>query len=574
MARLSLRMTSIGLTIGDAPAGGSAHPPAVPMPRSLAMHGLMMDWPLTLTHFLHRARRLHGAKRIVTRTTDGAHRTTYADWTARVERLASALARLGVKPGDRVATLAWNSHRHFEVYFAAPCMGAVLHTVNFRLFPEQIVHVMNHAEDRVVFVDASVWPLFEQLRPHLKTVRHVVFMDDVGGGAVPADTVEYETLLATGEARYAWPTLDERAAAGLCYTSGTTGHPKGCLYTHRALVLHTLGVGSCRLDLTDHDTVLSIVPMFHVNAWGLPFGAAMMGYNLVFPGRFMLPDDLAALIESERVTYVGGVPTIVGGIYQALKARPRDVSSVRLITIGGSAMSRGLFEGFRRDFGIELVQGWGMTETSPVGTISALKADMADWPEEAQVAVRLKQGLPLPLVELRIVDEAGAELPWDGEAVGDLQVRGPWVIREYYREPDSAASFQDGWFRTGDVATIDPEGYVHLVDRAKDLVKSGGEWISSVDLENVIMGHPGVAEAAVIAVAHPKWAERPLACLVPKAEPLTRDQLAEYLRGKVADWWIPDDVVCLEALPKTSVGKFDKKTLRARFEDHAWPTPA
>ncbi len=540
------------------------------------LDGLMMDWPLTLTHFLDRARRIHGGSRIVTRTADGTHRTTFAEWAARTERLASALSKLGVRPGDRVATLCWNSHEHFEVYFAAPCMGAVLHTINFRLFPEQIIHIMNHAEDRVVFVHASVWPLFEKLRPHLPTVRHVVFVNDAGAaaaGQVPPDTIEYEALLATGDASYAWPDLEERTAAGLCYTSGTTGHPKGCLYSHRALVLHTLGVGNCRLDLTDHDTVLSIVPMFHVNAWGLPFGAAMTGFNLVFPGRFMTPDDLADLIEAERVTYVGGVPTIVGGIYQALKQRPRDVSSVRMMTVGGSALSRALLEGFERDFGVTVIQGWGMTELSPVGTISSLKRDMASWSREDQVKVRLKQGLPLPCVETRIVADDGTELPWDGEATGELQVRGPWVFGAYYKEPRSAESFDDGWFRTGDIATIDPEGYVQLVDRAKDLVKSGGEWISSVDLENVIMGHPQVAEAAVIAVAHPKWTERPLACVVARQPGLTREDLTAYLQGKVADWWIPDDVVFLESLPKTSVGKFDKKVLRDRYQGHAWPAP-
>ena len=533
--------------------------------------GLMMDWPLTLNHFRERARLYWSRRSIITRTADGTHRYTFGDWSDRVGRLASALKRLGVAPGERVATFAWNSYRHYEVYFAAPCMGAVLHTVNIRLFPEQIAFVFNHAEDSVVFVDASLWPLFEKLRPQLSTLRHVIVMDDVGKG-VPPGTIDYEAMLAAESPDFDWPTLDEQTAAGLCYTSGTTGNPKGCLYSHRALVLHSLGIGYGGLYLYPNDRILSIVPMFHVNAWGLPFCAAMVGCELVFPGRFMQPADLADLIASERVTYVGGVPTIVGGIYQALRQQPRDISSVRLMTVGGSALPRTLLEGFERDFGVPLMQGWGMTEMSPVGTLMQLKPEMASWPKEAQTRQRLKAGLPLPLVEVRIIGEDGKEQPWDGTATGELEVRGPWVIREYYNEPRSAESFHDGWFRTGDIAAIDPEGFLILVDRSKDLVKSGGEWISSVDLENCIMGHPKVAEAAVIAVSHPKWTERPLACVVPRDETLTRQEVLEFLKGKVAEWWLPDDVVFISEIPKTSVGKFDKKVLRARYQDYELPT--
>lgn len=535
------------------------------------LDGLMMDWPLTLTHFYDRARRYWPGKEIVTRTADGAHRYTYGAWAGRVGQLANALTRLGVKQGDRVATFAWNSGRHYEVYFAAPCMGAVLHTVNLRLFPEQIAFVFNHARDRVALVDASVWPLFEKLRPQLTTLEHVIVMDDVGQG-VPPGTLEYEELIGAESPEFPWPRLDEQQAAGLCYTSGTTGNPKGCLYSHRALVLHTMGIGPGGLYLYPTDRILSIVPMFHVNAWGLPFGAAMIGCDLVFPGRFMQPADLVDLIATERVTYVGGVPTIVGGIYQSLRQQPRDVSSLRLITVGGSALPRTLLEGFARDFNVPVMQGWGMTELSPVGTLCDLKPAMTSWPVDAQVRQRLKQGLPIPMVETRIVDAEGRELPWDGTSSGELEVRGPWVIRAYYEDPSGADRFHDGWFRTGDIAVIDGEGYVQLVDRAKDLVKSGGEWISSVDLENAIMGHPRVAEAAVIAVAHPKWTERPLACVVPREPSLTRQDVLEFLRGKVADWWMPDDVVFLDQIPKTSVGKFDKKVLRDRYKDYELPT--
>jgi fatty-acyl-CoA synthase len=533
------------------------------------MQSLMMDWPLTLTHFLDRARRLWGSSTLTTRTTEGVFRYTNVEFTARVERLAGALTRLGVKPGDRVATFAWNTFRHYEAYFAVPCMGAVLHPVNIRLFPEQIVFVMNHAEDQVVLVDASAYPLFEKIRPQLTTVREVIVMDDVGQG-VPPGTLDYEKLLGDAMASFAWPDLDERTAAAMCYTSGTTGQPKGCVYSHRALVLHTLTISTNGIiDLTSRDTMLSIVPMFHVFAWGLPFAAAMCGMNVVFPGRFMQPKDLAKLLETERVTYIGGVPTIVGGLYQALKQDRYDIAPLRLITVGGSALPRVLLEGFRRDFGVTVRQGWGMTETGPVGTISFLKPRLESLPEEEQIRYGLKAGVPVPLVDLRLVDEAGRVQPHDGIATGELQIRGPYIVSSYYNEPRNEESFADGWFRTGDVATIDKEGYLQLVDRTKDLVKSGGEWISSVDLENAIMGHPAVAEAAVIAVNHPKWVERPLACVVLR-EPgsLAAHDVVNFLRGKVADWWLPDDVVFLESIPKTSVGKFDKKVLRARFKNH------
>ena len=539
------------------------------------MHGLMMDWQLTLTHVLERARRVFHDQRISSRHPTGVHRYSFAEMTRRVDRLAGGLAGLGVVRGDRIGTLGWNSHRHLEAYYAVPCMGAVLHTLNLRLHPDQLAYVINHARDRVLLVDASLLPLLEKVRDRIPTVEHVVVMADGPlGTALPPGAHDYEALLAAAPERFAWPDLDEQDAAALCYTSGTTGHPKGVLYSHRSLVLHTLGFSIAdAFAIRERDVVLTIVPMFHANAWGLPFAAGMLGCSLVLPGPHLVPKDLVDLIESEGVTFVGGVPTIVGGLYQYLRESGRKVPTLRQILVGGSALPRVLLESFDA-MGIEVVHAWGMTELSPAGTVSRLRRDMDEWPQEEKTRVRLLQGSPFPLVELRIVQDDGTVAPWDGETVGELEARGPWVARAYYEDPSSADRFHDGWFRTGDVASIDSRGYVRLVDRTKDMVKSGGEWISSVDLENVIMGHPQVAEAAVIAVAHPKWTERPLACVVPKPDSggaLSRSAIREWLRGRVADWWLPDDVVVIEVVPKTSVGKFDKKVLRERFKDHVWP---
>ena len=537
------------------------------------MQGLMMDWQLTLTHFLDRARTLHAGRQIASRHAGGLFRYTYRDWARRVDRLAGALTALGVRRGDRVGTFAWNTHRHFEAYFAVPCMGAVLHTVNIRLFPEQLAYVINHAGDTVLLVDASLLPLLAKIRAQLTTVKHIVVMGD---GPLPAGEglLDYEALLAEAPERFDWPELDEEEAAALCYTSGTTGHPKGVLYSHRALVLHTLGISLAdSFQLRERDVLLSIVPMFHANAWGLPFAAAMLGAGVVLPGPHLTPKDLADMIESEKVTFVGGVPTIVSALYHYLKQEGRKLASLRQIIVGGSALPRVLLEGFERDLGIEVVHAWGMTELTPAGSVSRLRADMLDWPEEEKTRVKLLQGSPFPLVELRVVTEDGRVAPWDGVTAGELQSRGPWVIRQYYGEEDSSSRFDGNWFRTGDVACIDERGQVRLVDRTKDMVKSGGEWISSVDLENAIMGHPEVAEAAVVAIAHPKWTERPLACVVPKpgAGNVNRESIRSYLKGKVADWWLPDDVAVVEVIPKTSVGKFDKKVLRDRFKDYSWP---
>ncbi|MFL5800213.1 MAG: long-chain fatty acid--CoA ligase [Roseiflexaceae bacterium] len=540
------------------------------------MQGLLMDYPLTLTHILDRARRLFPRKEIVTKTPAGLHRHTYADMYARTGRLANALDRLGISAGGRVATFAWNNYRHLEIYFAAPCSGRVLHTLNIRLFPEQIVYIANHAEDEVVFVDTSLLPLLEKLAPQLKTVRHYVIMAD---GPMPEtslpNAISYEELLAAASPDYDWPSLDENSAVAMCYTSGTTGNPKGAVYSHRGMFLHSMMMGLAdTAGIAERDVVLPVVPMFHANAWGLPYAATMAGAKQVFPGQFLDGKSLAELIQSERVTVAAGVPTIWMGLLQVLEQADYDLSSIRLMPVGGSAAPQSMIERYQTQFDAYIMHAWGMTEMSPVGTVSNLKSHMEGWPEAERFKVRAKQGTTVPGVEARVVDVDGRELPWDGRSFGELQVRGPWIISAYYNDERSADSFQDGWFRTGDVATIDPEGYLQIVDRTKDLVKSGGEWISTVDLENVIMGHPKVLEAAVIAVSHPRWQERPLACVVPKpdfTDSLTSAEILEYLGSHVAKWQLPDEVVFIESVPKTSVGKFDKKVLRERFKEHKLP---
>ena len=538
------------------------------------MQGLMMDWQLNLTTMLERARRLHGRREIVSRTPAGMHRYTYRDYVGRVDRLRTALAKLGVGPGDRVATFAWNSYRHFEVYFAVPCMGAVIHTLNVRLFPEQLVYIANHADDKVVCVDATLLPLFQKIRPQLTSIRQVIVIPDDGKPVDPAVGLDYEALLAASEPAQGYPAIDENSAAAMCYTSGTTGHPKGVVYSHRAIVLHTMvQVGADMMNLRAADTILAIVPLFHANAWGLPYAAVMTGAKMVWPGAFLQPQDVAELIDHEGVSFIGGVPTIIGALYQYLKANrgQHDVSTLKSIAVGGSACPRSLMEGFRNDFGVWITHAWGMTETTPLGSLGGIKPHLQNLPAEEELRYRLKQGTPAPFVEVRIVDAAGKELPWDGVAFGELQIRGPWIIKGYHNDPRSAECFQDGWFRTGDVSTIDPEGYLQLVDRTKDVVKSGGEWISSVDLENAIMMHPGVLEAAVVGIAHPKWEERPLACVVPKPGiTLTTGDIIASIKDRFATWWLPSDVIFIESVPKTSVGKFDKKVLREQFRNHQW----
>lgn len=538
------------------------------------MDGLMMDWQLNLTTMLERARRLHGRREIVSRTPAGMHRYTYREYVDRVDRLRTALAKLGVKSGDRVATFAWNSYRHFEIYFAVPCMGAVIHTLNVRLFPDQLIYIANHAADKVICVDASLLPLFQKIRPELSSIEHVIVIPDDGKPVDPAVGLDYEQLVAESEPAQGYPAIDENSAAAMCYTSGTTGNPKGVVYSHRAIVLHTMvQVGADMMNLRAADAILAIVPLFHANAWGLPYAGVMTGAKMVWPGPFLQPQDVAELIEREAVSFIGGVPTIINALYHHLRANrdQHDVSSLKSIAVGGSACPRSLMEGFRNDCGVWITHAWGMTETTPLGSICVLKPHLENLPAEQELQYRLKQGTPAPFVEVRIVNEAGKELPWDGVAFGELQIRGPWIVKAYHNDPRSPECFQDGWFRTGDVAMIDPEGYLQLVDRTKDVVKSGGEWISSVELENAIMMHPGVLEAAVVGIHHPKWEERPLACVVPKPGiTLTAGDIIAAIKDRFATWWLPNDVVFIQSVPKTSVGKFDKKVLREQFRNHQW----
>ncbi len=540
------------------------------------MHGQMMDSQLTLTPLLERARRLFPKKEIVTKAGPGLKRFTYEQVIARVAKLAGALEKLGVRRGDRVATFAWNDERHLELYFAVPCMGAVLHPLNLRLPPDQLAYIVAHAGDRVLFVDPTLLPVIESLAPLLKSVEAFVVM----GEKVPGETTlkpvyAYEDLLQGAGPEFPWPRLEENEAAAMCYTSGTTGHPKGVVYSHRSIYLHSLGLSMMdSFGLSEKDVFMPVVPMFHVLAWGTPFAAVMLGTNLVFPGPHLQPRDLAELIQAEKVTLTAGVPTLWLGLLNLLEKEHYDLSSLRGLIVGGAAAPRSMIEAFERKHRINVIHAWGMTEMSPVGTVSHLKSYQLELPESEQLGLRAKQGMPVPGVEIRAVDESGREIPWDGKAFGELQVRGPWVISSYYNDERDAESFLDGWFRTGDVVTIDVEGFVQIVDRTKDLVKSGGEWISSQDLENAIMAHPKVLEAAVIAVPHPKWQERPLACVVVKPDfkdGVTKAELLEHLHQRFDRMYVPDDIVFIDAVPRTSVGKFDKKALRATYRDYQLP---
>jgi fatty-acyl-CoA synthase len=538
----------------------------------------MQDRPLTLDGFVERAERLSPNKEIVTATVGGVERVTHGQWADRTRRLASVLDTLGVSADGRVATFAWNTARHLELYFAAPCSGRVLHTLNIRLFPEQVTYIVNHAQDEVIFVDRSLLGLLAPLVPTFSTVRHLVVMED---GAPVADlegldgveVLDHETLLAA-EPPAEFRVDDELRAASMCYTSGTTGNPKGVVYTHRSTYLHTMAaMFADSVGVSESDVILPVVPMFHANAWGLAHAGVAAGSTLVMPGPNMVPAALAGLIESERVTLAAGVPTIWMGVLPELAGR--DTSALRVIPCGGSAVPKALSEAYRAQVGLPILQAWGMTETSPVASVANVVSWLADGTDDELADLRATQGRPLVGVQLRIADqETGAELPWDGTSRGELQAAGPWITASYHDDPRSPESFtDDGWLRTGDVAVITPDGYVRIVDRTKDVVKSGGEWISSVELENEIMAHPAVAEAAVVGVPHPKWSERPLACVVvaPDAE-LTAEELIEFLDGRVAKWWLPDDVVFIDEVPKTSVGKFSKKDLRDRFADHVLPT--
>ncbi|MBM4265491.1 MAG: long-chain fatty acid--CoA ligase [Deltaproteobacteria bacterium] len=530
------------------------------------MKSTMQDRPLTVAALLEHGRRVHATSTISTFDGTDVRRATFREVAERAERLAAALRRLGVRPGDRVGTFSWNTQEHMEAYLAVPSMGAVLHTLNIRLFPEQLVYIVNHAEDRVVLVDSSLVPLFAKIRPELRTVEHVVVMGKEDASPL-GEVLAYEALLATEKLGYAWPDLDERDAAAMCYTSGTTGNPKGVVYSHRSTFLHSFGVtsGAC-YSLSDRDRVLLIVPMFHANAWGLPYAAWMVGSDLVMVERHLQAEPLCRLIARERPTFSGAVPTIWADVFRHGETTPIDLSSFRMIVCGGSAVPRVLMERFQERYGVRIIQAWGMTETSPLGAI-ALPPDGADPSEE--MAWRSKTGRVCAGVELRIVDDQGEELPWDGDSVGEIQVRGPWITGSYYGD-DSGEKFDRGWLRTGDVGNVDDRGFVQITDRAKDVIKSGGEWISSVELENEIMAHPDVVEAAVIGVPDDRWQERPLACVVLRpgaaADP---EAMKSFLESRVARWWVPERWSFVAEVPKTSVGKFDKKVLRARLAEGA-----
>jgi fatty-acyl-CoA synthase len=542
------------------------------------MNGQMMEMPLLVSSLLTHADRHHHDAEIVSRRIEGdIHRYTYRDAHARARKLANALVRRGMNPGDRIASLAWNGYRHFELFYAVSGAGMVMHTVNPRLFPEQIAWILNDAADRLLFVDLTFLPLVEKIEGSLETVEHVVLMTDrahMPAKSTITNLVCYEDLIDAQNDDYEWPTMDENTACGLCYTSGTTGNPKGALFSHRSTVLHAYGLALADvMAVSARDCILPVVPMFHANAWGVCYAAPMVGAKLVFPGAALDGKSLHELFEAERVTFSAGVPTVWLGLLQYLKQSGARFSTLQRTVVGGAACPPSMIRAFQDDYGVELYHAWGMTEMSPLGSLCRLENKHLALPKEAQRKVLEKQGRVPYGVDWKIVDAEGKELPWDGKSFGDLYVRGPWIVRDYYRgkgSPQGAPSpLKDGWFPTGDVATIDPDGYMQITDRSKDVIKSGGEWISSIELENLAVAHPAVLEAAVIACRHPKWDERPLLVVVkkPGAE-LTREAMLAHLSGKVAKWWIPDDVVFVNELPHTATGKLLKTKLRETYGDH------
>ncbi len=541
------------------------------------MDGLMMDWPLVIPSILRRAAQFFADKEIVSRRGDGAiQRSNYGELEKRVHRLMNVMRRLGVQPGDRVASFAWNHQRHLELYFAVPSIGAILHTINIRLPREQLVYIINHAEDRLIFLDKSLAGALADMQRELPTVEKYILMDERGPEPpdLPSPSLDYEELMADAQERAEFPKLDEKTAAGLCYTSGTTGEPKGVLYSHRSTYIHAMA--ACMVDaaaMSEREVMLLTVPMFHVNAWGMPYSCTIAGAKQVLPGPQMFGQPLAELIEGERVTCAAGVPTIYTLLYQHLKEKRYDLSSLKTVLIGGAAASRTLMENYARDFGITILHAWGMTETSPLGTIARLKDAMKDWPPEQQIEVRLKQGLPVLGVEVRVLGDQGEDLPWDGEHVGELIVRGPWIARRYYKNPAAQGAFTaDGWFRTGDMATIDPQGYVQITDRKKDLIKRKGEWISSVDMENAVLANPGVLEAAVVGRHDEVCDEVPVILVVRRDAakyPIEAQEIIDLLSTRFRKWQLPnpEDVHFVPSLPKTSVGKLDKKVIRKMLAD-------
>ncbi|MBM7694159.1 fatty-acyl-CoA synthase [Peribacillus deserti] len=528
----------------------------------------MMNTPLLMTQMLERAEKYFSKKQVISRTDGGIHRFTYKEMGERTRRLASCLKELGVEKGDRVGTMAWNHHRHLEAYFAVPCSGAVLHTINIRLAPQQIAYIINHAEDKVLLIDSDLLPLIQSIKDELHTVKAFIIMTD--NESLPdtnlSPVFHYERLLEEGNPLFQFEqNLDENDPAGMCYTSATTGNPKGVVYTHRGIVLHSMALGLAdSAALSEKDIAMPIVPMFHVNAWGLPFAGVWFGTTLVLPGPYFTPKLIAELIQSEKVTLSAGVPTIWLGLLKEIEENQYDLSSLRGLICGGSAAPKGMIKAFEQKYNIPFMHAYGMTETSPIVLVSTLKSYQQELPEEEILELKAKQGVLIPGLEIKVMGANGEVSP-DGREMGELLIRGPWIASEYYKDDRSQDSFKDGWLYTGDVATIDGEGFVKIVDRTKDLIKSGGEWISSVDLENALMAHEAVFEAAVIAVPHEQWQERPLACVVLKETfegRVTQEELIEFISPQFAKWWIPDEIIFMKEIPKTSVGKFLKRALR------------
>lgn len=545
--------------------------------RTGPLMGQMMSQPLLISSIIQHADRYYGGNEIVSRRVEGdIHRYTYRDCHRRSRQLANALAGLGVRMGERVATLAWNGYRHLEAYYAISGSGAVLHTINPRLFPEQISYIVNHAEDQYLLFDINLLPLVEAIAPHCSTVKGFVMLCDraqMPAASKVANLLCYEDLLNASSDDYAWPVFDENAASSLCYTSGTTGHPKGALYSHRSTLLHSYASAMPDgLNVSARDSVMPVVPMFHVNAWGLPYSAPLVGAKLVLPGAGMDGKSLYELFEQEGVTFSAGVPTIWLGLLSYVAQNNLQFSTFKRTVIGGAACPPAMMKTLRDQYGVEVVHAWGMTEMSPLGTACTLQTRHLSLPEEAQQAILEKQGHVIFGVDMKIVGDDGKELPWDGKTYGNLLVKGPWVISSYFKG-EGGEVLEDGWFPTGDVATIDADGYMHITDRSKDVIKSGGEWIGTIDLENIAMSHPAVQIAACIGVFHPKWDERPLLLVVKKpGATVSKEELLQFFDGKIAKWWTPDDVAFVESLPLGATGKMLKNKLREQFKDYKLPT--
>lgn len=543
------------------------------------MQGLMQNWPLLCHRVIDHAAIQHGPREIVSRSVEGPlHRTTYREARQRALKVAQRLQRQGLKEGDRVATLAWNTWRHFEAWYGITGMGGVYHTINPRLFPDQIAYIVNHAADRLVMTDLTFVPLLEKLQDKLQTVERYVILTDAAHMPQTSlrNAIAYEDWIAEVDGDFRWVALDENAAAGMCYTSGTTGHPKGVVYSHRSNVLHSMMAATPdAFNLSVQDTIMPVVPFFHANGWSIAFTAPMMGAKLVLPGAKLDGESIYDLLEGERVTMTAAVPTIWLMLLAHMEANNLKLSSLRRVLIGGSACPRAMIEKFEKNYGVKVAHAWGMTEMNPIGSICAIKPDYDAEDYEALLDVKAKQGSAPFTVEMKVVDDNDQEMPWDGKTFGRLKVRGVCVARSYYKGEGGEILDAEGWFDTGDVATIDPFGAMQITDRAKDVIKSGGEWISSIDLENLAVGHPKVAEAAVIGIRHPKWDERPLLVIVLKpGQTATRDEMLAFMQGKVARWWMPDDVVFVDEIPHTATGKIQKTTLRDRFKDYEFPAVA